>query len=536
MHNPEKFYGGHINYLKQQHQSRCLLQLKKNYHIQKEKPFPAVFKSRLDGPSVAWNVFKRLSLAVSFADSCTKDCMVFSFEERLPENPGQRLFLVTHPQHLWLNHKSRPVYERCSYEVIRENFPCKLYFDLEFNRDSNPSKDGNALTKIFIQCIIAAFLEEHNISCDASDILWLDASTDKKFSVHLILPRKDIGFENNIQAGVYSKNRNFRMYLSTKYGKRAPLVLSAHNQYRPSVKVKLKDIDEIIFYDSLVTYYRDGRSTKNFINYKTKYSPIIQLQNGLSVKKNNNACGSSGCSSPFPEVDNFVLTLIRDNFMVGFIRKWTFISKEQLLIYDIGNYRFCWNIERHHKSNNIMIIVDIQKNLYYQKCHDPECRAQNFKSKAKMLPEFVSATLSIPDDFFETDCFTQLSNLNEAYTLSENSNWSLDDMHTEGDANSGIRITDDDLICSFSDCSQFSEMKVSGSPIKKDFRAVNDEGLLNDASNSISNEFWDSKISDDWHEKKSTEISFEEELMMAEAAAVVEATIDTDSLSEETVF
>ncbi|KFM80781.1 Coiled-coil domain-containing protein 111-like protein, partial [Stegodyphus mimosarum] len=56
--------------------------------------------------------------------------------------------------------------------------------------------------------------------------------------------------------GVYSKNRNFRMYLSTKYGKKAPLVLSAHNQYRPSIKVESKDIDEIIFYDSLVTYYR----------------------------------------------------------------------------------------------------------------------------------------------------------------------------------------------------------------------------------------------------------------------------------------
>ncbi|KFM80780.1 Coiled-coil domain-containing protein 111-like protein, partial [Stegodyphus mimosarum] len=256
--------------------------------------------------------------------------------------------------------------------------------------------------------------------------------------------------------------------------------------------------------------------------------------------------------------------------MVGFIRKWTFISKEQLLIYDIGNYRFCWNIERHHKSNNIMIIVDIQKKLYYQKCHDPECRAQNFKSEANMLPEFVSATLSIPDDFFETYCFTQLSNLNEAYTLSENSSWSLDDMHTEDEACSGIHITDEDLICSFSDCSQFSEMKVSNPPSKKDFRAVNDvkgnysefsfkdssscditvlendfitdlpsnymNELLNDASSSTSSEFWDSNISDDWHEKKSTEISFEEELMMAEAAAVVEATIHTDSLSEETVF
>ena len=64
--------------------------------------------------------------------------------------------------------------------------------------------------------------------------------------------------------------------------------------------------------------------------------------------------GVSGCaSSPFPVLDNFVLRIIRDEVAIGFIRKWTYVSNAQKMIYDIGNYRFCGNVGRHHKSNNI---------------------------------------------------------------------------------------------------------------------------------------------------------------------------------------
>lgn len=64
--------------------------------------------------------------------------------------------------------------------------------------------------------------------------------------------------------------------------------------------------------------------------------------------------GISGSAlSPFPELDNFVLGIIKDETAVGFIRKWTYVSNSQKIMYDIGNYRFCGNIGRHHKSNNI---------------------------------------------------------------------------------------------------------------------------------------------------------------------------------------
>ena len=36
--------------------------------------------------------------------------------------------------------------------------------------------------------------------------------------------------------------------------------------------------------------------------------------------------------------------------------------------------RFCENVERAHKSNNVMFVVDFREGAYYQRCHDPECR------------------------------------------------------------------------------------------------------------------------------------------------------------------
>jgi hypothetical protein len=38
-----------------------------------------------------------------------------------------------------------------------------------------------------------------------------------------------------------------------------------------------------------------------------------------------------------------------------------------------GSYRYCENVKRHHKKNQIYFIVDPIKKTYFQKCYDPEC-------------------------------------------------------------------------------------------------------------------------------------------------------------------
>ncbi|XP_054711458.1 DNA-directed primase/polymerase protein-like [Uloborus diversus] len=411
--------------------------LQKTYLQHKSKPLPPAFRSRLNGPSASWKVFKRLKEACLFADSKTKDCMIFSFEERIPTSTGQRLFLVAHPQQMWLNHRLRPLEERCTYEVIREGFPCKLYFDLEFPTSCNSGKNGDEMTRIFSECVIALMLEKYNLKIQPIDFLWLDSSSGEKFSCHLILQMKNMAFQNNIEVGkfvnlltynilqrievnarsenlwpsaedlrtliintkcgektlfcdegVYTKNRNFRLYFSTKFKKNVPLVLSKYNQYVPE-ETEISCKEENLFYDSLITYFRYTFS-------------LFFLTDSLRT------CGNA--SSLCPELDSFILNLIKDDNTIGFIRKWTSLSKEQIIIYDIGNYRFCRNIGRHHKSNNIMIIVDLKSKTYYQKCHDPACKSEGYRSQSFLLPENVSI-FEVPDDFFDYESFSQLSDI-----------------------------------------------------------------------------------------------------------------------------
>lgn len=88
--------------------------------------------------------------------------------------------------------------------------------------------------------------------------------------------------------------------------------------------------------------------------------------------------------SPYPEIDNFVRSLVNKDglqggkettllftnecsaalflknlkiFFSSGIRQWSYFSLKELLIYDISGYRWCENIGRAHKSNNIMYVL-----------------------------------------------------------------------------------------------------------------------------------------------------------------------------------
>lgn len=59
-------------------------------------------------------------------------------------------------------------------------------------------------------------------------------------------------------------------------------------------------------------------------------------------------------------------------------------------------YRFCENIGRWHKSNNVYWIVDLNKKEIYQKCHDEDC--SGFSSVPKSLPEEIMFMLDTEGD------------------------------------------------------------------------------------------------------------------------------------------
>ncbi|XP_035664107.1 DNA-directed primase/polymerase protein-like [Branchiostoma floridae] len=104
----------------------------------------------------------------------------------------------------------------------------------------------------------------------------------------------------------------------------------------------------------------------------------------------------SGCSSsPYPEVDAYVVLQASRGGVHGGIRQWTYFSQGEVLMYDIVHNRWCENIGRAHRSNHVMFVADLKRQVLYQKCHDPVCRAQNYKSPGKtpLYPCYLSTHL-----------------------------------------------------------------------------------------------------------------------------------------------
>ena len=62
--------------------------------------------------------------------------------------------------------------------------------------------------------------------------------------------------------------------------------------------------------------------------------------------------------SPYPEVDRYITKQLTRGRAQGAIRRWTLFPQGKLIVYDIQDYRWCENIGRHHKSNNIMYVSD----------------------------------------------------------------------------------------------------------------------------------------------------------------------------------
>lgn len=328
------------------------------------------------------------------------------------DSSGKRRYLTGSYEAFWR------FYSRCLrrsktlhfYEVIREQRASKLYFDLEFKREQNDCH-GEGMIDHLIDAV--AKLARIPIRRHSDDLVELDSTTEVKFSRHIIF--EHVAFYDNIQAGlfarkvvqtlqehkenvvmvsnddrkvpfvdlgVYTKNRCFRIVASSKFGKTARLLPLNHEGDRVSVSKEL-------FLKSLVCSVRKG------VSLRGQPSPL-QSVTKIEGKSLYSAAGAPRFkrekASPHPLVDEYVYSIIEPHG--GGIYGVT-ISGEHLLVYAIkGGYKYCANIGRHHKSNNILLIADLEGKCMYQKCFDPDCHG--FRSPSWSMPPCI--TDEIGDD------------------------------------------------------------------------------------------------------------------------------------------
>ncbi|KAG7366259.1 DNA primase [Nitzschia inconspicua] len=117
---------------------------------------------------------------------------LWSLEPRIfaiEKSHGKRKYLVGHFGRIadWYWRKAGP--PRHLYEVIREDTPCRLYFDLEFSKECNPelAENSSQLLQELQGELVEDLKTHYNLPLESSQIINLDSSNDSKFSRHWIV-------------------------------------------------------------------------------------------------------------------------------------------------------------------------------------------------------------------------------------------------------------------------------------------------------------------------------------------------------------
>jgi hypothetical protein len=76
--------------------------------------------------------------------------------------------------------------------------------------------------------------------------------------------------------------------------------------------------------------------------------------------------------SPYPNIDVAMKAALKSwpGTPNGILRSWQLYEESNTILYVVQGNRYCENVGREHKSNNIFFVVDLAANLYHQKwCH-----------------------------------------------------------------------------------------------------------------------------------------------------------------------
>ncbi|KAF4036746.1 Herpesviridae UL52/UL70 DNA primase [Phytophthora infestans] len=224
-----------------------------------------------------------------------------------------------------------------------------------------------------------------------------------------------------IDTGVYTRNRMFRVLGSSKFKKQ--VVLRSMNASSDT------ELDFDLFMNTLVCPYPSLEA----LELTTKDYRLLHCEASSTLGRNQkvNVSGTKSTSTPvecrrsvYPMLDAFIRSQATTGGVQGEIRAIQMLmtsnsamlavlpgqedAQEQaedkaakpypwMIIYHMARNRWCANIRRPHKSNNVMFIVDIDQRVFYQKCHDPTCQAMDFRSPPQPLPPNINLSTETTD-------------------------------------------------------------------------------------------------------------------------------------------
>ncbi|KAH0786293.1 DNA-directed primase/polymerase protein isoform X1 [Histomonas meleagridis] len=332
--------------------------------------------------------------ATDYSSFLNEDRGLFSWEF---QDNGQRTFFVESYENVFKLFNYLPEYHL--YEVIPENKPCHLYFDIEYYFEEHPNYDGDLIIKHLIKVIEEKLFEV--FGRDEFEVIHLDATNpQKKFSRHLIIRGKDFCFKNNYHVGhfvkteiltipefsivdeaVYSKNRCIRCIWSTKVanGNKFPLVPKDYTNLSPS----LSSVD---FFKKTLIACVDKKC--HIIGYPDLNDTPHDKPKSQVAAASTNVSQSQMRDITVNDINDFAIKCFAPT---GYIKMSDYNPDFDTILMYVEGSRYCQNIKREHKSNHIYLVCSLQKGTIVQRCLDPDCRG--FQSEPVQVPEHLLESL-----------------------------------------------------------------------------------------------------------------------------------------------
>lgn len=277
------------------------------------------------------------------------------------------------------------------YEVIVENAPCNLYFDVEFKFDEHHELDGDKLVNNLIDTVDLKLYQIFGE--DSIEVIQLDATQPKKFSRHIIIRSDEFCFINNAECGefvrneiltdpelakivdgcVYSKNRCFRCVWSSKYANGAKYHLKPLDGTNSTHKESTPEF----FMKTLITHVHHKAHRIRYTSDKPQENKLTHPCAVRKIEQTNLIPSELHCTG----IEQFVIATFAP---AGKVKQAFYSPQYDSLTCYIEGCKFCHNIGREHKSNHIYVVCRLTTGYAVQKCFDPDCR--NFESESIPIP------------------------------------------------------------------------------------------------------------------------------------------------------
>jgi hypothetical protein len=307
------------------------------------------------------------------------------------------------------------------YEVIQDDQPCWLYFDLEFPKPHNPQLRAGEVMAQF-RGALARFCEREGFPYSEPLTVVLDSSTEAKFSAHVIV--KSLAFANNFQAGMFV---DMFIEYTQHAGEAGSRIESLFARGGPDDAEATKSVVDDLVYSRNRCFRVLGQS-------KRGKSAFLQLQDGGDVVQESDPVaiqvlktlasfvpeGTAICKHPkIAERAAHRSSVAMKGVDVGeelkplmdfLVEQWDRVRErvegfkhhpptavggvKQMdgggLLVRLVNNRFCLERGRSHKANQVYLVVDPRRGFFRQRCWDkadcPKKNMQRFQIPRAVLP------------------------------------------------------------------------------------------------------------------------------------------------------